>query len=154
MKNKMNVNKYKYRIIEHTSDIGIEFYGGSLTELFESAAAAMFSIICNLKLIEPVEKKNIAVSGKNTGYEDLLVSWLERLIYLCEVDSMLFSDFKVVKIKKENSDITLKAEISGEKIDPGRHKLRADIKAATYHKLMVKKNLKDNNWKGRVIFDV
>ncbi|MEA2015951.1 MAG: archease [Actinomycetota bacterium] len=152
MKNKKNISRYRY--IDHISDIGIEFYGNKPAQLFENAAAGMFSIMCDLKLIKPAVKKNITVKGKYTGYEDLMVSWLERLIYLYEIDSILFSEFKVAEIKEKNSNTTLKAEISGEKIDLRRHKVRTAVKAVTYHKLMVGRNLKDNNWKGRVIFDI
>ncbi len=152
MKNKINIIKYRY--IDHLSDIGIEFYGSTLPELFENAAAGMFSIMCDLKLIKPMEKKIIKVTGENTGYEDLLISWLEKLIYLYEVSSMLFSEFRVIEIKEKSGKNILEAEISGEKIDLRRHKISAAVKAATYHKLEIKKNRADNNWKGKVIFDV
>jgi len=152
MKNKININRYRY--IDHISDIGIEFYGNTLPELFENAAAGMFSIMCDLKLIKPTAKKSTTVSGKYTGYGDLLVSWLDKLIYLYEVNNMLFSEFKVVEIKEKNSNTTLKAEIYGEKINRHRHEIRAAIKAATYHKLEVRKNKAGRNWEGKVIFDV
>ncbi|GAI72503.1 unnamed protein product, partial [marine sediment metagenome] len=71
----------KYKYIDHLSDIGIEFYGKKLEELFENAAVGMFSIMCDLKLVKPQEKRNIKISQKDSCYEDLLVLWLERLLY-------------------------------------------------------------------------
>ena len=147
------VNK-KYRYIEHLSDIGLEFYGNTIEELFENAGVGMFSIICDLETIRPLEKKRVTISRKDTDFEDLLVLWLEKLLYWHEIDSILFSQFRVAGICKENSNIELSAEVSGEKMDLGRHIMRTAIKAPTYHMLEIKKDGKHCNWKGRIIFDV
>lgn len=147
------VNK-KYRYIEHLSDIGLEFYGNTIEELFENSGAGMFSIICDLEMVRPLEKRSITISRKDTGFEDLLILWLEKLLYWHEVDSILFSEFKVAGIYKKSSKMVLSAEASGEKIDPDRHIIRTAVKAPTYHMLEIKKGGKNCNWKGRIIFDV
>ena len=67
----------KYKIIDHLSDIGIEFYGDTPEELFENAGKGMFSIICDLRTVKPLEKKSIRITGKNPSFEDLLLLWLE-----------------------------------------------------------------------------
>jgi len=144
----------KYRYIDHLSDIGIEFYGNKLEELFENAGVGMFSIMCDLELVKPQEKRNIKISQKDTCYEDLLVLWLERLLYLYEVDYVLFSEFKVGGIHKKGRNLVLTAEISGEKIDLNKHKIKIAIKAPTYHMLEIKRDDRYCNWKGRIIFDV
>lgn len=153
---KMNKRKSrkKFKYIEHLSDIGIEFYGDTMEEMFENAAAGMFSVMCDLKKVKPSEKRNIKISGKDFNYEDLLILWLEKLLYQYEIENMLFSEFKVEKIAKKNNKLRLEAEIFGEKIDLSRHKMSTAVKAPTYHTLGVKKDTVDNNWKGRVIFDV
>lgn len=147
------VNK-KFRYIEHISDIGLEFYGNTMEELFENSGAGMFSIICDLETVRPLEKRRMSISRKDTGFEDLLILWLEKLLYLHEVDNILFSGFKVAGIKKKNIGLRLSAEVTGEKIDTGRHIIKTAVKAPTYHKLEIKKGGKDYNWKGRIIFDV
>jgi len=144
----------KYRYIDHPSDIGIEFYGKKPEELFENAAVGMFSIMCDLELVKPREKRNVKISQKDTGYEDLLVLWLERLLYLYEVNDVLFSEFKVDGIYKKGRNLELTAEISGEKIEMGRHKIKIAVKAPTYHMLEIKRDDRYCDWKGRIIFDV
>ena len=144
----------KYKIIDHLSDIGIEFYGSTLEELFENAGKGMFSIICDLRTVKPLEKKSIKITGKNPNFEDLLILWLERLIYRYEVGNTLFSEFKVDKIDREDHNLMLNAQILGEKVDPCKHEIRVTIKAPTYHKLEITRNSKGHNWKGRVIFDI
>ena len=144
----------KYKIIDHLSDIGIEFYGGTPEELFENAGKGMFSIICDLRTVKPLEKKSIRITGKNPNFEDLLILWLERLIYRYEIDNTLFSKFKVDKIEREDHNLVLNAQIFGEKVDPRKHEIRVSIKAPTYHKLEITKNSSGHNWTGRVIFDI
>lgn len=144
----------KYRYIDHLSDTGIKFYGNTPAELFENAAAGMFSIMCDPESVKPLEKKRVRISQKNTGYEDLLILWLEKLLYLYEVNNILFSKFKVSKIEKKGNASVLEAEIYGEKIDFSRHEIKIAIKAPTYHALEIKEGGVNYNWKGRIIFDV
>jgi len=148
----MVIKKYKY--IDHLSDVGIEFYGNTPEELFENAAAGMFSIMYDLKTVKPVVKKEVRISGKDINYEDLLILWLERLLYLYEVNTTLFSDFKVKKIENKGNTFILEAEIYGEEIDLSRHEIEVAIKAPTYHDLEIKENGEGYKWRGRVIFDV
>lgn len=146
------IKKYKY--IEHVSDIGLEFYGNTIGELFENAGEGMFSIISDLGKIRPLEKRKVKISVKSGSFEDLLISWLEKLLYWHEVDNILFEGFEVSSIHKKNGGIELSAEVSGEKIDPDMHIIKTAIKAPTYHMLEVKKDGRNYNWKGKVIFDV
>ena len=144
----------KFKFIEHLSDIGLEFYGNTVEELFENAGEGMFSIICDLGMVGSLEKRSVSISQKSTSIEDLLILWLEKLLYLHEVDIILFSGFKVGSIYEEDNSMVLTAEIYGEKIDLDRHVIRMAIKAPTYHLLEVKKDGGRYNWKGRIIFDI
>jgi len=146
---------HKFKKIEHLSDIGIEIYGDSLGELFENAAAGMFSIMCDLKKIEPAVKRSVLINEKSKiELDGLLVQWLEDLIYKFEVDNMLFSKFKVKEILIKDGRSILKANIFGEKINFKKHEIIVAIKAPTYHMLEVRKVKSSNRWAGRIIFDV
>jgi SHS2 domain-containing protein len=96
----------------------------------------------------------VMVGIQSGSFEDLLISWLEKLLYWHEVDNILFEGFEVKSIRKKNGDVELSAEVSGEKIDLERHIIKTAIKAPTYHMLEIKKDGRYYNWKGRVIFDV
>lgn len=152
--NKLKRDFKDYKIIDHFSDIGIEFYGDTPEALFENAGKAMFSIMCDLRSVIPLEKKNITITGKSINFEDLLILWLERLIYHYEVDNALFSEFRVDKISRMDHNLVLKAQILGEQIDPDKHEIKIAIKAPTYHGLEIKRNTGESDWKGRVIFDI
>lgn len=155
MINKLNNNKKIYSYIDHLSDIGIEAYGSSLEEVFENAALGMFSIICDLTNIKQIKRKKIFIKTEGImEMDDLLLLWLEKLLYVYEVEKMLFSKFDISQIENKNNYKSINAVIYGEKIDLSRHELRAAIKAPTYHKLYLEKDENTGIWTARVIFDV
>jgi len=140
--------------IEHTSDIGIRFTGKSIEELFKNAAAGMFFMITDIERVKKSRKMKIILSAEKDGLDDMIMLWLERLIYLFEVEEMVFSHFDVKKIATHREKISLNAEVWGEKIDSKRHTIIHSIKAPTYHLLQAGKNEETGLWEGKVIFDV
>jgi SHS2 domain-containing protein len=151
-----------FRVIEHPADIGISICAPGLEKAFEIAAKGLFSIICNIDKVKPQNEKKLQVlCNAEMGIEGLLVLWLEKLIYLHEVNKILLSEFKVEPITTRNLKNTkgggryvLQAIAYGEKIDPFIHELRLAVKAVTYHNLSLKKDGESGNWLGTVIFDV
>ena len=134
-----------YKLINHTGDIGIFVEGRNLKDLFSTAASGMSSQIIKTSKIRKRLKKKIVLDGENI--EDLLVRWLNELLYLSE-KGYFFKDFKIEKIQEK----ILSASIWGEKIDSTRLSLYQEIKAATYHQLEIKKN--NDKWQATIIFDV
>ncbi|MEM1513487.1 MAG: archease [Candidatus Thermoplasmatota archaeon] len=134
-----------YRIIEHTADIGIEAYGKNLEEAFENAARGMFSIITNKGKIEGKIEKRIEIK-KEGDDEMLLVDWLSELIYLHDVEKLVFGDFKVEINNK------LQAIAYGEKYDREKHGYGIEIKGVAYHMLEIKRNKK--GFVIKVLFDI
>jgi SHS2 domain-containing protein len=144
-----------FRIIEHPSDIGIAAYASSLEGLFEIAAEGMFSIICKTKDVGQVLKKSITIKADTElRLDDLLVLWLERLLYIHETSHVLFTKFEIIKLKMGRGITLLRAIAYGEKIDLKRHEVFISIKAPTYHDLKVSYDDSGRFWSGQVIFDV
>lgn len=146
------MQKPGFNMVEHLSDTGIEFYGNSPEKLFENAARGMFSIITDIDNVALRDRIKISLTTDHNSLEDLLILWLERLIYHFETESMVFAGFKVNKVKRSGQGYRLDAEIIGEGFDRGRHEIKTGIKAPTYHQLAVK-NM-GRKWWGRVIFDI
>jgi SHS2 domain-containing protein len=134
----------KFDYIEHTADIGLVAYGRNLPEAYGNAAYGLFSIITDLRKVKQIESQVVELQENDP--ESLLFEWLNHLIYLFEVDRMLFKKCTV----QEYNGRHLKAVCTGEHIDPKRHELKLGVKAATYHMLTVDpaKN------RVQVIFDV
>ncbi len=135
----------KFEIFDHTADTGVIAYGDDLKEAFENAAAGMFSLITDLNSIENNQTRKIDIDS--TDYENLLVNWLNELIYLFDVENIIFNRFDIIRL----DDNALSAVVSGEKVDLSRHEIRIGIKAATYHMLKIEKN---GLYKVQVIFDI
>ena len=135
----------KFEILNHTADIGIIAYGKDMKEAFGNTAKGMFSLISELGDVEEIEHRNIELTAPDR--ESLLVAWLNELIYLFDVDNILFKRFEITRLSKTH----LKARNYGEKVDTARHKLKLGIKAATYHMLRIEKG---RTTKVQVIFDI
>jgi len=138
-----------YELIEHTADIGIRVRAKDLKELFRNTALAMFEIMAEEKSSvtrhqSPV--KRIMIKQKAQDLEELFVNWLNELLSLSSTKELIFSDFKINKLDKNN----LEAEAEGEDIK--NYKVNMEVKAATYHQLKIED--KGDFWQAEVIFDV
>lgn len=122
-----------FKIIEHVSEAGVEATGRDLRKAFANAALGMFSIIVELETVEP--KENVQVEVEAPNREDILVSWLNELIYRFEAQSWVFCKFEVMEL----TDTHLKAKCWGEKADEHKHRFKTGVKSATYHALKVQK---------------
>ena len=136
----------RYEVIDHTADIGIKAYGKDLRELFVNAAYGMFDILADLKNVRAKEQLAIKVEAPNV--EELFLSWLSELLYQYNNKKIIFKEFLI----EELSGKVISARAQGEKWDLHKHRLKAEIKAVTYHQLKVQK-VKDI-WQAEVIFDV
>jgi len=153
-----NLKQKGYKQIECLSDLAVEVWGRNIEELFKNAACSMFSIICRLDLIKGNFKKEIIIKRKNIdSKEDLLIVWLNKLLYFHETKKVIFSDFQISKIfisnlKKENCIIN--ALCTGDIIDLRKHEIYTNIKAATYHDIKIHQDSRSGFLKTKIIFDV
>jgi SHS2 domain-containing protein len=135
-----------FEIIDHTADIGIVAYGADIKQVFANAALGLFNLMADLDNLKEDVKRDIELSAEDV--EVLLVEWLNELIYISEVEHIIFKRFEI----NELSNTQLKATCFGEKIKPGQHRLKREIKAATYH--MLRLNKEDGSYKVQIIFDI
>ena len=134
----------RFRVIEHTADVGLVAYGKSLAEAYANAAYGLFSLIVEPNKVKEKESRKVMVQAQDA--EGLLFNWINELIYIFEVERLLFKSFDITEFTGQS----LEATCWGEKYDPSRHQLRTGVKSATYHMLKVdgEKN------RVQVIFDV
>ncbi len=142
----------KYRLFDHTADIGCAIFGKTRKELFANAVSALFDIMLEQKTewtnipATKSEEKLLSIEGNDR--EDLLINFLREALYL-------FNGEKWVVTGCRPSAITGKhivAQLSGEPYNPKKHSIKMEIKAVTYHGLSIQKTTK--GWVARVIFDV
>ena len=135
----------RFEVIDHTADVGIAAYGEDLKEAFANAAYALFSMMLDLEGVGDALCRQFEVTADDRS--DLLVAWLNELIYLFEVDNMLFKRFDIGEL----NETRLRARCYGEKIDPERHKIQVGFKAATYHMLKIDEG---DGFRVQVLFDI
>lgn len=136
----------RYEILDVTADVGILAFGEGIKALFENAALGMFSLIVEPEKIKVREKVEVKIESRNI--EDLLVAWLNELLFIFETREFISKDCRILEMNERH----IIAEIDGEHFDPEIHPRNIYIKAATYHNLEIKKY--DSGWRARVIFDV
>lgn len=137
-----------YTEIDHTADVGFELEAPDLPSAFERAAAAMFDMMSDLDGVESGWRRDVRVVGRHGDRENLLIRWLTELLFLHESEQVLLSAFDVRRVGAD----ALEAEVAGERYDPERHVLKAEIKAPTYHDLKIEET--SSGWRVRVIFDI
>lgn len=129
-----------------TADLGIEAWGETLEEMFIQAGLGLAAAIAEL----PADSNSIIkdISIEAPSIPDLLVKYLNEIIYLEEVDGFLLHHIPDFSIKGTH----LKATLTGVTFDPALHCINTHIKAATYHGLVIEEM--PGEVRVRVIFDI
>lgn len=132
----------QFKPIDHPSDTGLIAFGKNLKEIFENAAYGMFSLMADLETVTPNQKFDVQVEAGDR--DELMVNWLNELLFIEETKKMLCKDFKIKKL----TDKQLEAQVGGETIDAARHTLYGGLKAATFNQLQI------SDKQAKIIFDV
>jgi SHS2 domain-containing protein len=151
--NRFLMNKTKYRLFDHTADIGVEIFGRTKKQLFANASEALFSV-----LIEKNDNKSNAVRRtkerlkirtlEGADVEDLLINFLRELLYLVCGAGWVVKHCTILECRNKRLVVELKVEPFTKKT----YSIKTEIKAVTYCGLSVKKE--KSGWVARVIFDV
>ncbi|HET6372020.1 MAG TPA: archease [Candidatus Polarisedimenticolia bacterium] len=138
-----------YSIFDHTADVGLAVEAPTLIGLFETAGTALLDLMVERPPglpIVPLTRVEIDLTAADT--EELLVGWLSELLFLHETRDLVFVRFDV-------RDITagrLLATADGEPFDAGRHRMRREVKAVTYHQVTIVRE--GEVWRARLVLDV
>jgi SHS2 domain-containing protein len=77
-----------------------------------------------------------------------MVDWLNELLYLHDVENLLFKEFEVESVGENG----LKAVAKGEPFQEEAHVIKTEVKAATYHRIEVRKER--GRWRAQIILDL
>ncbi len=140
---------YKYLPDIVIADVAFLARGDTPSELFKAAALATAEVMVNPNGIDVVVRKDLAIRAENL--EDLLFNWLSELVYVKDVEYLIFSEFDITIVEDKGGHL-LTATLGGEEIDPRRHELGQDIKAVTYHLFEIKEV--NGRYEARVVLDI
>ena len=132
--------------VPHGADIGVRGWGTDVAAAFEQAALATTAIAVDPSLIRleaPVD-----ITCEAASLEDLLVEWLNAVIFEMSTQQMVFGWF-MVRIDEHR----LMASARGERLDPDRHDTGVEPKGATYTMLRVIQR-EDGTWEAQCLVDV
>jgi SHS2 domain-containing protein len=141
----MGISEGSYSFFDHAADVGIRVIAPSLEDLFVLAGRALMEWIGPPPAGSPARGEPIQLEGSDR--EDLLVRWLQELLFLFHQRHAYFTN-AVVEIHPTSLRTTplfLTWDASSE----------ADfqeVKAVTYHKLEV--NQVEGAWHATVILDI
>jgi len=136
----------RFEILDHTADIGLVIYGENLKALFGNAGEAFFHLITDLRKVRRRIERRINIGGESL--DCLMVDWLSQLLYLHDVENLLFKGFKVESVGKNG----LKAIVKGEPFREGIHVIKTEVKAVTYHQIEVRQE--NGRWRAQIILDL
>lgn len=136
----------KYKLIDHTADLGIRVFAESAAALFENAALALFDQMTDTSVLTGDHHVRIQVRGSDRA--DLMVNWLRELLYLWNGKNRLVKTVRISAL----SETGLTARVSCDTFSAKRHAIRLEIKAVTYHQIRVAESA--SGWEATIIFDV
>lgn len=139
-----------FRFVEGaTSDLAFTASGRSAAEVFHAAAEALLA--ATVEHPEAVEAKVVrSLHFTDTDLELLLLRFLNELIYLRDAEGLVLHPTRVEC--RPDPQIELAAELVGEPLDPARHGLACEVKAATAHALSLARV--GEGWQACVTLDV
>ncbi len=137
---------YRYAEDGPTADLTVDTRGETLEDAFGQAAIALFNAMTPLEGIGQNEIREFQVEGDDLGA--LLFNFLDELLYLHEVDLIVFSAFDL-EIDREK--LGLKATCHGEHFDLSKHTQGIAVKAVTFHQMKMEQTVE--GWNLRVVLD-
>ncbi len=132
------------------ADAAFEARADTREGLFVEAGDALVNVMVeDLKSVRPLVRRSFHAQAEDL--ERLLFEYLQQFIFFKDAEQLLLRVSKVA-ITEESGMLELTAEAAGEKIDPKRHDLNADVKAVTLHRFRVRHE--PGGWTAVVVLDI
>lgn len=133
-----------------TSDLSFVARGASREAAFGAASEALLqATVENPEAVEARIEEVVELCEPDA--ELLLLAFLNELVYLRDARGWLLRAADL-HIEDEAHGVTLRGRLVGEEIDRSRHRLGADVKAATAHGLKLRSD--EGGWEATVTLDV
>lgn len=145
----------QFEILEDgaTADIVFKAHGETLAKAYQNAGLALFHIMVDRGQIR--EQESIFFTIEAEDKEALLLDFLNELIYRFDTEQILISKF-FCEVEEIEKGYRLAVEGKGEKLNLKKHQVKAEIKAATYFDMKIKRirKGKEKSWLLKVTLDL
>lgn len=135
-----------YSLLDHTADIGLQAQGEDWGDLLHQVALALLQVVGVQADAEPQEELTVVVNGADR--EELLVNWLNELLFCIEVRERVPRRIMLQEVTPERVAAVLKV-IPINAVASFAH----EVKSATYHRILVKEQ-PAGSWHARVYLDL
>lgn len=131
-----------FEILPHTADAGFRAGGASLSDLFETAAQAMFSIEYDPSTVG--FERELVVEAAADDLEGLLAAWLSELLFVHDARGFVPGDFIVVEVgeppmrRAGSPRLRVRGTARGREFGDWFEQRGPQIKAVTLHGLEVR----------------
>jgi SHS2 domain-containing protein len=133
----MSEKKRDFEFFEHPADAKFQAYGKNLEEAFRNATHALVSLMLDREKILPKIEQPVIVEGKDL--KQLLVGFLEEVLYLLDSRSFLLNSVVDLNIERVGDRYILRGQFCGDRFEEGQETF-GDVKAITYHEMMIEQN--------------
>jgi len=141
---------YEYLPDIAIADVAFRATGNTIEEMFVAAARATTNVMVD-DLSTVNERDEVSLDLSEDSLDMLLFDFLNELIFLKDTRQLLLLP-KEMRINPKGSRYRLVAMLSGERLDPAKHPLNADVKAVTLHRFEVKATAE--GWEATVVLDI
>ena len=119
-----------YEYLEHQADIGIRAWGADYAQALAEAVRALAALMVKPEGVHP--KVELTASAQARSRELLAVELLNEALSLLGVEDLALADVGPLEVSGEEGHWRAEVVLRGEPIDPDRHQLGTEVKAATY----------------------
>lgn len=135
-----------YETFDHTADLGLRIRAADLPTLFAEAGHALTALLAE-DVAAVREERSVEITLPTDEVEYLFFDWLKTILGHFQEDRLLLSRFDVTI-----DAAGLRAVCHGEPMDDARHDPAHEVKAITYHGLLVEQQ--PDGWLAEVIVDI
>ena len=132
------------------ADIAFRAWGRDLEEVFRAAADATTNVMVE-ELGSVRERERRRVNLAQDTLDMLLFDLLQQLIFFKDAEGLLLRVTRLVVAERAHCH-HLEADLAGETIDCGRHRIGVDVKAVTLHRFELRST--PEGWEAQVVLDV
>jgi SHS2 domain-containing protein len=142
---------YEYLDDVAIADIAFRAWAENVEHVFVEAGEALMNVMVEeLDGIDGREQRRIHLESEELDL--LLFDFLESMIYYKDAENLLLRARRVKIAQELKVRFSLDSTLTGEPIDPARHRLRVDVKAVTLHRFKLEKTA--GGWEAFVILDI
>jgi SHS2 domain-containing protein len=136
------------------ADLAFSATGATLEELFRSSVDALVNaMVADLESVSPREKREIMLTAETV--DDLLFELMQEVISYKDNDGLLLRVESIHVTEGSGGALpvaSLTGTLRGDRIDPKRHELSADVRAVRLYRGRIEPV--QDGWEAAVVLDV